>query len=78
MQASSLTDTETKIIVRMVTALLDARPSDPVPCMYSFLKQIQQGVKKPKVISTNEVSQIINLRKQVELLEGKLNQGAAS
>ena len=66
--ASNLSEQETKIIVRMVTALLDARPSDPIPCMYSFLKQVQNGVKKPKVISVNEVNTIINLRKEVDYL----------
>ena len=63
--ASNLSEQETKIIVRMVTALLDARPSDPIPCMYSFLKQVQSGIKKPKVITVNEVNTIINLRRHV-------------
>jgi hypothetical protein len=61
-----------------VTELLNARPSDPVPCMYSFLKQKQQGVKRPKVISTNEVQEIINLRKQVEYLQSQLKEDSES
>jgi hypothetical protein len=35
-------------------------------------------VKRPKVISTNEVQEIINLRKQVEYLKSQLDDDSAA
>jgi len=35
-------------------------------------------VKRPKVISTNEVQEIINLRKQVEYLQSQLDDDSAA
>lgn len=41
---SSMVNPETKdIMIKIVTALLTAKPSDPVPHIYSYLKEIKRG-----------------------------------
>ena len=61
-----------QLLVNMVRQLLTERPSDPVPFIYSFMKETQQGVANPRGVTNNEVSQIKNLRKKVEFLKSQL------
>ena len=35
------------VIVNLVKQLLHEKPSDPIPFMYSYLKQISEGIEHP-------------------------------
>jgi len=56
------------VIVKLVKQLLHDRPSDVVPFMYSFLKQINEGVESPVMPSNIQVAEIKNLRKKYDYL----------
>ena len=50
--------------------LLSEKPSDPIPFMYSYLKQVSEGVDAPITPKNNEVAEMKNLRKKYEYLKG--------
>lgn len=60
----------------MVVSLLANKPNDPVPHIYSFLKEVQKGVdsKEVKAINENELNELKNLNKKVEYLKQCLNE----
>lgn len=62
------TDAERKVIVKLVKQLLHDRPSDVVPFMYSFLKQVNEGVADPVMPTNLQVAEIKNLRKKYDYL----------
>ena len=68
-----VTDDDRKMLKDLVTSLLREKPSDPVPFIYNFLAQKQQGIQSPAPLSNHEVSQIRNLRLKIEDLESRLN-----
>lgn len=73
--ANSLVNQETKeIMVKLVTSLLTARPTDPVPHIYSYLQEIQKGVPPNEImpITENEINELRNLEKKVAYLREKL------
>lgn len=73
---SSLVKEEDKIvIVQLVKQLLSEKPSDPIPFMYSYLKQISEGVEKPITPKNHEVAEMKNLRKKYDYLKSQV--GAA-
>ena len=60
------------VIVALVKSLLQERPNDPVPFMYSYLKQAQNGKKNPIPPKNADVAEIKNLRKKYEILKSQL------
>lgn len=54
--------------------LLQDKPSDPVPYIYSFLKQKSEGAENPVTPSNREVAEAKNLRKKHEHLKSLLGQ----
>ena len=62
------------LIVALVKQLLYERPSDPVPFMYSYLKQVSEGVQQPVMPTNLEVAEMKNLRKKYDFLKGQLNE----
>ena len=59
-------------MVNMIKQLLTLKPSDPIPFIYSYLKQKQQGVENPQMPSNLVVAEVKNLRKKYELLKGQV------
>ena len=57
------------MIVKLVKQLLQDRPSDVVPFMYSFLKQINEGIEDPVMPTNLQVAEIKNLRKKYDYLK---------
>ena len=62
------------MIVELVKQLVKEKPSDPVPFMYSYLKQISQGVQEPVLPTNLEVAELKNLRKKLAHLKSQLGQ----
>ena len=56
----------------MIKQLLILKPSDPIPFIYSFLKQKQAGVENPEMPTNVAVAEIKNLRKKYELLKSQV------
>ena len=70
-------DSSTKDVMQnMVVSLLANKPTDPVPHIYSFLKEIQKGVdiKDVVAINENELNELQNLRKKTDYLKQCLNE----
>jgi hypothetical protein len=68
---------ETKeIMVKLVTSLLATKPIDPVPHIYSFLKEHQKGIPASQIqtVTTNEINEMKNLKKKIEFLKEQLNE----
>ena len=63
------------MIVNLVKQLLKEKPSDPVPFMYSYLKQYSEGIEKPITPSNLEVAETKNLRKKYEYLKSQVQGG---
>jgi len=63
------------VIVSLVKQLLSEKPSDPIPFMYSYLKQISEGVQKPITPANHEVAEMKNLRKKYDYIKSQV--GAA-
>ena len=63
-------------MVRLVTSLLTAKPNDPVPHIYSYLREIQNGTEATaiKAISDNELAELKNLEKKVAYYKDILNE----
>ena len=62
-------DPNTKDVMQdMVVSLLANKPTDPIPHIYSFLKEVQKGVdsKEVKAITENELNELLNLKKKTE------------
>lgn len=62
-------DPSTKDVMQdMVVSLLANKPTDPIPHIYSFLKEVQKGVdsKEVKAITENELNELLNLKKKTE------------
>ena len=60
------------LILAMIKQLLILKPSDPIPFIYSFLKQTQAGVEAPEMPSNLAVAEVRNLRKKYEYLKGQV------
>lgn len=67
-------------MVKMVSTLLSAKPSDPVPHIYSFLKEAQKGIplKDIKPITENELNEQRNLKKKIDYCKDLLGEGNQS
>ena len=52
--------------------LLSEKPSDPIPFMYSYLKQVSEGVETPITPQNHEVAEMKNLRKKYEYLKSQV------
>ena len=75
--ADSIITRETKeIMVKLVTSLLTAKPQDPVPHIYSYLKEQHKGIDPAdiKPITDNELNELKNLQKKVEYYKDMLNE----
>lgn len=62
--ADSIITKDTKeIMVKLVTSLLTLKPGDPVPHIYSYLKEHQKGISPGdiKPITDNELNELKNL-----------------
>ena len=57
------------MIVELVKQLVKEKPSDPVPFMYAYLKQISQGVHEPVLPTNLQVAEMKNLRKKLAHLK---------
>uniref|UniRef100_A0A7S3IRJ4 cAMP-dependent protein kinase regulatory subunit n=1 Tax=Strombidium inclinatum TaxID=197538 RepID=A0A7S3IRJ4_9SPIT len=55
-------------MIKLVTSLLSHKPQDPVPHIYSYLKEFNKGVepKEIKPITTNEINELKNLKKKLD------------
>ena len=62
------------MIVTLVKQLLQQKPQDPIPFIYSYLKQKNEGVSEPIMPTNKEVSEMKNLRKKYEHLKSMLGQ----
>lgn len=60
------------VIVKLVKQLLSEKPSDPIPFMYSYLKQVNQGIDPPITPANHEVAEMKNLRKKYEYLKSQV------
>ena len=60
------------LMVAMIKQLLTLKPSDPIPFIYSYLKQKQQGVENPQMPTNLVVAEVKNLRKKYELLKSQV------
>jgi cAMP-dependent protein kinase regulator len=68
---------ETKdIMVKLVTSLLTSKPQDPVPHIYSYLKEYHKGVSPGDIvpITENELNELKNLKKKIEHYKDILNE----
>ena len=68
---------ETKeIMVKLVTSLLTSKPNDPVPHIYSYLKEFHKGVEPGEIvpITENELNELKNLQKKIEHYKDVLNE----
>ena len=77
MAENSIVTNETKeIMVKLVTSLLRQRPTDPVPHIYSYLKEHHKGVAPGDIvpITDNEINELKNLNKQLEYYKDLLNE----
>ena len=63
-------------MVKLVTSLLTLKPKDPVPHIYSYLKEIKKGVEPAdiKPITDNELNELLNLQKKVDYYKDMLNE----
>ena len=62
--ADSIITRDTKeIMVKLVTSLLTQKPNDPVPHIYSYLKEQQKGLDPSQIqpITDNELNELKNL-----------------
>ena len=62
--ADSIITRDTKeIMVKLVTSLLTLKPNDPVPHIYSYLKEYQKGIEPSEIqpITDNELNELRNL-----------------
>jgi len=50
-------------MVKLVTSLLRQRPNDPVPHIFSYLKEYHKGVHPDQImpITDNEINELKNL-----------------
>ena len=77
-------DDDTKaMMVRLVSTLLSRKPTDPVPHIYSFLKEAQKGIplKEIEPVTENELNELKNLQKKIEYFKdilGENNGGAVT
>ena len=51
---------------------MSEKPSDPIPFMYSYLKQVSEGVDPPITPANHEVAEMKNLRKKYEYLKSQV------
>lgn len=58
-----------KVVVNLIIQMLREKPADPVPFMYSYLKQIHQGVENPVCPTNKQIAEIKNLRKKLDYLQ---------
>lgn len=71
-------DDETKaMMVRMVSTLLSRKPGDPVPHIYSFLKEAKKGIPVREIdpITENELNELKNLQKKITYFKDLLGDG---
>ena len=66
------------VIVNLVKQLLHEKPSDPIPFMYSYLKQISEGIEHPITPTNGQVAEAKNLRKKLDYLKSQLTDAAHS
>jgi len=66
------------VIVNLVKQLLHEKPADPIPFMYSYLKQISEGIENPVTPTNGEVAEAKNLRKKLDYLKSQLKDAAHS
>ena len=59
-------------IVSLVKHLLQQKPQDPIPFIYSYLKQVSKGVANPVTPTNLEVAEMKNLRKKYEYLRSQV------
>jgi len=62
------------MIIKLVKTLLQQKPHDPIPFMYTFLKQKRDGVETPQLPTNLEVAQMKNLRKKYECLKSQVGE----
>lgn len=65
-------DVDRQIFVQLVIQLLNRKPTDPVPFVYSYLKQLGDGVAEPVMPTNLDVAEIKNLRKKYEYLKSQV------
>ena len=68
-QYIKMIDLNTKDVMQdMVMSFRANEPRDPIPHIYSFLKEVQKGVdsKEVKAITENELNELLNLKKKTE------------
>ena len=75
MQASQdfLSERDRQVVVNLITQLLREKPSDPVPFMYSYLKQVKKGIADPVCPTNKQIAEVKNLRKKCEFLRSQLD-----
>ena len=63
-------------MIKLVTSLLSHKPHDPVPHIYSYLKEYNKGVppKEIKPITSNEINELKNLNKKLEYYKDMLQE----
>lgn len=70
-------DDETKaMMVRLVSTLLSRKPTDPVPHIYSFLKEAQKNIPLKEIapITENELNELKNLQKKIDYFKDVLGE----
>jgi len=55
-------------MIKLVTSLLSHKPHDPVPHIYSYLREYSKGIppKEIKPITGNEINELKNLKKKLD------------
>ena len=63
------------MFVKLVKCLLKEKPQDPIPFIYSYLKQVSEGSAEPVPPTNKDVAEAKNLRKKLEYLKSQLTDG---
>lgn len=63
-------------MIKLVTSLLSKKPNDPVPHIYSYLKEYQKGIAPEDIVpmTGNEINEMVNLKKKIEYYKEILNE----
>ena len=57
------------MVIKLCQSLLKQKPSDPIPFIYTFLKQKRDGIETPILPTNSQVAEMKNLRKKYEHLK---------
>ena len=66
------------MIIKLCQQLLKQKPSDPIPFIYTYLKQKRDGIEQPVLPTNSQVAEMKNLRKKYEHLKSLVGEASGS